>query len=108
MLFAAAAGAVLKFAEAELMAVEGWAIALISIFAALCVLNLLIIGLQPSSGTKLFFRVGRRKKSAIAFLITIQSFSADSNFLFCDGRFLRAQKKRRRIVIRLRPIAQIH
>lgn len=60
VILALATGSVLKFAEAEVMAVEGWAIALISIFAALCLLNLLVIGLQPKSGTKLFFRVGQK------------------------------------------------
>jgi hypothetical protein len=86
-----ATGSVLKFAEKEVMAVEGWAIALISIFAALCVLNLVIIGLQPSSGTKLFFRV-RQKNSILRFSSPFTWLSADSNFLLCVRRFARSAK----------------
>ncbi|CAB3386521.1 Hypothetical predicted protein [Cloeon dipterum] len=57
LVFVIAAGGVLKFAEEPLFSGEGWAIALMVVTAVLCILNLVVIGLQPSSGAKLFFRV---------------------------------------------------
>ncbi|XP_059477888.1 cationic amino acid transporter 3-like [Neocloeon triangulifer] len=56
--FVTACGSVLTFAEIELFVNgEWWAILILSITGALCVLNVLVIGLQPSSNAKLFFRV---------------------------------------------------
>ncbi|XP_059476982.1 high affinity cationic amino acid transporter 1-like [Neocloeon triangulifer] len=53
-----ACGSVIKFAEIEIFVNgEWWAILLLSITGALFILNVLVIGLQPSSNAKLFFRV---------------------------------------------------